>query len=148
MSVVSDHIKVFTDATARGNPGHSGMGIVIMNADDTIIAEHKEYIGIITNNQAEYSALIKSIELIKKLELDFNKIEFYSDSELMVKQLTGKYKIKDEKLKILAAKFLTGIRSINKNYTLTHILRSSNKLADILANKATDEFLRRPVPAN
>lgn len=138
----TEFIKVFTDATARGNPGHSGMGIVILDSDDEIIKEYHQYIGVITNNQAEYSAIVKSLELIKELDTTYNRIDFYSDSELMVKQLTGRYKIKDENLKILAHKFLAGIKILDKAYTITHILRSKNKLADVLANKATDDFLQ------
>ncbi len=138
----ADFIKVFTDATARGNPGHSGMGIVILDPQDEVLKEHCEYLGIVTNNQAEYSAIVKSIDIIKQLDVNYNKILFYSDSELMVKQLTGKYKIKDLKLKELSEKFFTGIRSIGKEFSITHVLRSDNKLADILANKATDEHLQ------
>ena len=138
----TEYIKVFTDATARGNPGHSGMGIVIMDPDDNVIYEYNQYIGIITNNQAEYSAIIKSIDLIKNLKSEFKRIQFFSDSELMVKQLTGRYKIKDAKLKGLAELFLSGVRSLQKDYTITHVFRADNKLADVLANKATDEYLQ------
>ena len=92
-------IKVFTDGAARGNPGHAGIGIVIYDMNDFIIRTYKEYLGETTNNQAEYRALLKSLDLIKKLEanieVNFDSIEFYSDSELLVKQINFDYHTRD-----------------------------------------------------
>ena len=89
-------IKVYTDATAKGNPGPSGLGIVIKDEADEILLTHKQYIGKATNNQGEYTALLESLKLLRNLNTEYDFVEFYSDSLLMVSQLTGKYKIKDK----------------------------------------------------
>lgn len=132
-------IKVYTDATAKGNPGPSGLGIVIKDESDEILLTHKQYIGKATNNQGEYTALLESLKLLKNLKTDYDFIEFYSDSLLMVSQLTGKYKIKDKYLMRNAMNFWDGINKLNKKYSITYIPREQNALADKLANEATRE---------
>ncbi|MBS1492589.1 MAG: ribonuclease HI family protein [Bacteroidetes bacterium] len=132
-------IKVFTDATAKGNPGPSGLGIVIKDESDEILLTHKEYIGKATNNQGEYTALLKSLTLLKNLNADYDFVEFYSDSLLMVSQLTGKYKIKDKYLMRNAMNFWEGINKLGKKHSITYIPREQNAIADKLANEATRE---------
>lgn len=132
-------IKVYTDATAKGNPGPSGLGIVIKDESDEILLTHKQYIGKATNNQGEYTALLESLKLLKNLNTEYDFVEFYSDSLLMVSQLTGKYKIKDKYLMRNAMNFWDGINKLNKKYSITYIPREQNAIADKLANEATRE---------
>jgi len=132
-------IKVYTDATAKGNPGPSGLGIVIKDESDEILLTHKQYIGKATNNQGEYTALLESLKLLKNLKTDYEFVEFYSDSLLMVSQLTGKYKIKDKYLMRNAMNFWDGINKLGKKYSITYIPREQNAIADKLANEATRE---------
>lgn len=136
------NIKVFTDGASRGNPGKSGIGIIIYDESDNILKTWNEYIGVTTNNQAEYKALLRSLDLAgeiveeKKLKLD--RIDFYADSELMVRQLKGEYKVKDAKLLLLYNEFRAKLSKFGNRYTITHIDREHNKEADKLANQAID----------
>lgn len=134
------NIKVFTDGASRGNPGASGIGIVIYDENNFILSSWNEYLGLATNNQAEYKAILKSLALIKKLQEDteFEKVEFYSDSMLMVNQINFDYKINEPELALLNNKFHVLIKKLNKPYTVTYIERSLNKAADRLANQAID----------
>ena len=132
-------IKVYTDATAKGNPGPSGLGIVIKDESDEILLTHKQYIGKATNNQGEYTALLESLKLLRNLNTEYDFVEFYSDSLLMVSQLTGKYKIKDKYLMRNAMNFWDGINKLGKKYSITYIPREQNAIADKLANEATRE---------
>lgn len=133
-------IKVFTDGASKGNPGKSGIGIVVYDENNFIINSHKEFLGDATNNQAEYKALLKSLDIIKKLSKDgeytFDRVEFYSDSELMVNQVNFDYYVKEPELAILNNKFHVKIKKLGFPYSITHIDRSLNKAADRLANLA------------
>jgi ribonuclease HI len=135
-------LKVFTDGASRGNPGISGIGIAITNEKNDIVRTWNEYLGKATNNQAEYMAIIKSIEILSEvLAKSGNKIdtvEFFADSELMVKQLRAEYKIKNPELKLLHSEFLKNIRKLGIKYTIQHVDRIHNKIADKLANQAID----------
>lgn len=133
-------LKVFTDGASRGNPGEAGIGIVVYDESDNIIKKWNEYIGKTTNNQAEYLALIKSLDLIRELKetIQIEFIEFFADSELMVKQLRLEYKVKDEGLKPLFKKFNTLINELKIPYKINHIERKLNKEADKLANMGID----------
>ena len=88
--------KLSTDGGARGNPGPAAFGYVLEAEDGTVLAAHGERIGIATNNVAEYSALIAGLE--KARDLAVSEVEVVSDSELMVKQMTGEYRVKNEAL--------------------------------------------------
>jgi len=135
-------IKVYTDGASRGNPGKAGIGIIIYDENNFILASFKEYLGEATNNQAEYKALLKSTELIKKIiesgDKDFDEIEFFADSELMVKQVTFDYQIKEPQLALLNNSFHVKMKKLGKKYTINHIVRELNKAADRLANQAID----------
>jgi len=139
-------LKVFTDGASRGNPGHAGIGIVILDENDFILRTYKEYLGQATNNQAEYKALIKSLDVIKKLgseeNTEFDEVEFYSDSELMVNQVNFDFRIKEPELALLNNKFHVKARKLNKPFSIVHIDRSKNKNADRLANLAVDGKLK------
>jgi len=133
-------IKVYTDGASRGNPGTSGIGIIIYDENNFILSSWNEYLGIATNNQAEYKAILKSLDLIKKLiaERDFDEIEFYADSLLMVNQLNFDFKINEPGLAILNNKFHVLMKKLNKSYKVIYIGREFNKAADRLANQAID----------
>ncbi|MBZ0201638.1 MAG: ribonuclease HI family protein [Ignavibacteria bacterium] len=133
-------LKVFTDGASRGNPGESGIGIIIYDDTGKIIKKWNEYTGKTTNNQAEYSALLKSIQLIEELnqamEIEF--IEFNADSELMIKQLKKQYKVKDAGLKQLYNSAIMQLSSLKIPHAFKHVERSLNKEADKLANQGID----------
>ncbi|WP_172602260.1 ribonuclease HI family protein [Candidatus Nitrosocosmicus franklandus] len=125
------------DGASRGNPGLSAIGIIIMK-DDKVIKEHGEFIGVKTNNQAEYEALRRALEICSDLDREVN---ILSDSELLINQRNLKYRIRSQELKILSRQ----IAALEKNYdkiTYKHVPRSKNRRADYLANKALDEYQR------
>jgi ribonuclease HI len=127
--------KLSTDGGARGNPGPAAFGYVIETEDGTVLAAHGETIGIATNNVAEYSALIAGLE--KARELAVEEVEVVSDSELMVKQMTGEYRVKNEALQELwqrASRLARGFRDVS----YTAVRREHNELADRLVNEALD----------
>ena len=127
------HLTVYTDGGSRGNPGPSGIGVVIRDDRGRTVKNLSKYIGETTNNVAEYSALIYGLQ--EALILRADEVIINTDSELLVRQLKGEYKIKDPQLKILYGQvehLLTGFAS----YEIRHIARSENKGADRLADKA------------
>ncbi len=125
---------IHTDGGARGNPGPSGVGVVLNIAGK--IKKYSEYIGRATNNQAEYKALIFALEKAKALKPE--KIQCYLDSELIVKQLNGIYKIKNKDLKPLFNQIITLSANFAK-ISFSHIPREKNKEADKLVNQAIDK---------
>jgi len=137
-----EKIKVYTDGASRNNPGKAGIGVIIYDDNNFILESFNEYLGEATNNQAEYKALLKSTDLLKKIidkgETNFNLIEFYSDSELMVKQINFDYQVKEPELALLNNKFHVKMKKLGKKYTIQHIDRELNKAADRLANMALD----------
>ena len=135
-------LKVYTDGASRGNPGLAGAGIIILDEKGIVISEVKKFLGVKTNNAAEYSALILSVEAIRNIASNIkenNEVCFYSDSQLMVNQITGRYKVKDPGLSKLYEEFISKVKSMKLKYTAVHIPRNENKLADKLANRAIDE---------
>ncbi len=134
-------LKVFTDGASRGNPGQSGIGVVVYDENNFIVESRKEYLGETTNNQAEYRAIIKSLDVLKKIfesGKDFGCIEFYSDSELIVNQLNFNYAVKEPGLALLNNKFHVKAKKLGIKFSIKHIERSLNKAADRLANLAID----------
>jgi ribonuclease HI len=127
--------RLSTDGGARGNPGPAAFGYVLEAEDGTILAAHGERIGVATNNVAEYSALVAGLE--RALELGVDELEVVSDSELLVKQMTGEYRVKNEALKELnerAARLARRLRRVD----YTAVRREHNELADRLVNEALD----------
>jgi ribonuclease HI len=127
--------KLSTDGGARGNPGPAAFAYVLEAEDGTVLAAHGETIGVATNNVAEYSALIAGLE--KARELGLRDVEVVSDSELMVKQMRGEYRVKNEallELSLQAARLARAIGSV----TYTAVRREHNELADRLVNEALD----------
>ncbi|HEY2354613.1 MAG TPA: reverse transcriptase-like protein [Gaiellaceae bacterium] len=127
--------RLFTDGGARGNPGPAAYGYVIEAEDGTVLAAHGEAIGVATNNVAEYSALIAG--LAKAAELQIPELEVVSDSELMVKQMQGVYRVKNEALRDLSLEAARNARAVGR-VTYTAVRREHNKLADRLVNDALD----------
>ena len=126
---------LFTDGGARGNPGPAAYGYVLEADDGTLLAAHGERIGIATNNVAEYRALIAGLE--KALELGLDQVGVVSDSELLVKQMTGEYRVKNEALRQLNSEASRVARRIG-DVSYTAVRREHNELADRLVNEALD----------
>jgi len=127
--------RLSTDGGARGNPGPAAYGFVLEDEDGTVLAAHGEKIGVATNNVAEYSALIAGLE--KALELGVDELEVVSDSELMVKQMLGQYRVKNEALQELWSRAGRLARTLGR-VDYTAVRREHNKLADQLVNEALD----------
>jgi ribonuclease HI len=127
--------RLFTDGGSRGNPGPAAFGYVLEADDGTILAAHGEAIGVATNNVAEYSALIAG--LARAAELHVGEVEVVSDSELLVKQMTGEYRVKNEALRELSLEASRLARKL-KRVTYRAVRREHNELADRLVNEALD----------
>ena len=127
--------KLFTDGGSRGNPGPAAYAFVLEAEDGTVLDARGEAIGVATNNVAEYSALVAGLE--RAAEAGVDELEVVSDSELMVKQMRGEYKVKNRALQDL---FLDASRSARKirRVTYTAVRREHNTLADGLVNEALD----------
>lgn len=129
----SKKVYLYTDGGSRGNPGPSGIGVVILDSDKKKIKEVFKYIGEATNNVAEYNALICGIE--EAIALGATDATICMDSELLVKQLNGEYKVKDANMKALFEKSLGLLKNFG-SFEIQHIERAMNKEADKLVNKA------------
>ena len=127
--------RLSTDGGARGNPGPAAYGYVLEADDGTVLAAHGEKIGVATNNVAEYSALIAGLE--KARELGVGEVEVVSDSELMVKQMRGEYRVKNEALRELSLEAGRLARQIG-SVSYRAVRREHNELADSLVNEALD----------
>lgn len=126
-----DVYTAYIDGASSGNPGDAGIGIVIYKNDEEILRESR-YIGMQTNNFAEYKAFLSLLEILEKHSI--KKIKVYTDSELLVKQLKGEYKINNEAIK----NFIEKIKKYKKiKYEIEHITRDKNKEADKLAKQAS-----------
>jgi len=136
--LTSVHLDIYTDGASRGNPGHSAIGAVIYNKSENTTIELSDYIGIGTNNNAEYIAVLTALKKARKLNAE--SVHIYLDSELIARQLTGKYKVKSPSLQQYFREIVKIIPSF-KSFKVTHILRENNKEADRLANKALDSLL-------
>jgi ribonuclease HI len=135
-------LKIFTDGGARGNPGPAGAGVVVLD-EDVVIYKGSRYLGVKTNNQAEYLALIMALTWVdenKKIVAQKG-ILFFLDSQLIVRQLNGRYKIKSDNIKTLAMLAKSLIKKIDNKIKFIFVPREKNKLADSLANKAMDEHI-------
>ena len=127
--------KLWTDGGARGNPGPAAYAYVLEDEDGNALAAHGEAIGVATNNVAEYSALIAGLE--KAVELGVDALDVISDSELMVKQMRGEYKVRNDALRQLSLRGAELAGRIGE-VTYTAVRREHNKLADQLVNEALD----------
>ncbi len=128
-------VIIHADGAARGNPGPAAIGATIKNEHGRLIARISRRIGTTTNNQAEYRAIIAALE--KASELGVRHADIYSDSELVVKQINGKYRVKKPALKPLHQQVRQLLGNL-EGFTITHIPREQNTEADSLANEALD----------
>ncbi len=134
---------LYTDGGARGNPGPAAAGVVIYDAKLKEIAKFATFLGIATNNQAEYQALILGLGRIQKLIGDAHRlaetsVEVFLDSELIVKQLQGEYRVKNKDLKPLVAK-VEELAGKFEHVAFRHVFRDKNTLADKLLNRELDK---------
>ena len=134
-------ITAHCDGGARGNPGPAGFGALIQDAGGHVLAELSEFLGIQTNNFAEYSGLLASLDFA--LSHGHRRLRVISDSELMVKQIQGKYKVKSPGLRPLFEQARKKIAQLDA-FEIVHALRHKNKDADRLANQAMDRGTQRP----
>jgi len=131
--------RLFTDGGARGNPGPAAAAYVLEAEDGTVLAAHGEAIGVATNNVAEYRALVAG--LARAGELGVDELEVVSDSELLVKQMRGEYKVKNAALQELSRRAGQLARELG-SVRYTAVRREHNELADRLVNEALDEAQR------
>jgi len=134
------HYSLYTDGGARGNPGPAAIGGVILGADQQVVKEFSRYLGETTNNQAEYRALIFGLEKIATLSGKHShttEVRSFLDSELIVKQMTGEYKVRDINLKPLHAQVQKLAQRFGR-VSFTHVRREKNAHADSLVNQALD----------
>src|SRR5690242_19084165 len=133
-------ITAFCDGGARGNPGPAGFGVYIEGARGEKLAELSEYLGFRTNNFAEYSGLLAALEFA--LRYDHPRLRVSSDSELMVKQIKGQYKVKSPDLRPLYEEAKRRIAGL-EFFQIQHVLRNKNREADRLANEAMDRGMAK-----
>lgn len=134
--MVSPVVNLYTDGACRGNPGQGGAGAVLVDETGEIVGTVKHSLGHCTNNIAEYRALILGLE--EALKKRYGQLNIFLDSELLVNQIKGSYKVKNEKLKILMLE-VRKLLSYFDSYRIEHIDRSKNCMADKLANQAIDD---------
>lgn len=127
--------RLWTDGGARGNPGPAAFAYVLEAEDGTVLDARGEAIGVATNNVAEYSALVAG--LARAVEAGVRELEVRSDSELMVKQMRGEYRVKNRDLQSLFLDASRAARAVGR-VTYTHVRREHNELADRLVNEALD----------
>jgi ribonuclease HI len=127
--------RLFTDGGARGNPGPAASAFVLEAEDGTVLEARGTAIGVATNNVAEYRALVEGLR--RAAEVGVNELEVVSDSELLVKQMRGEYRVKNEALRALHHE-ASGLADAMKRVTYTAVRRDQNELADRLVNEALD----------
>ena len=128
-----ERVIIATDGASRGNPGPAAIGATIKDGQGTLIARISRHIGIATNNQAEYQAVIAALN--EALRLGARKVDISMDSELVVRQLSGRYRVKNAVLKSLYREVKRLLERL-EIFTITHVPRNQNKEADQLANMA------------
>ena len=130
-------LTIHIDGASRGNPGPSGIGVVIIK-NKLIIAEYNEFIGKKTNNQAEYAALKKALQIASILD---NEITVLSDSKLVVSQRKNKYRVRNKQIKIIFRE-ISNLEKQFRTVIYRYVPRAKNHDADFLANRAIDEALK------
>ncbi len=134
---LTEKIKIFTDGASRGNPGPAALGVAFYDENNVLLAEFKQHLGVQTNNYAEYMAVIKALEI--SLDKGAKLLDIYCDSQLLVKQMSGEYKVKSPTIRAL---FIRAKKLTEQFHRVSfhHIKREFNKKADALANQALDGF--------
>ena len=139
MAGIEKEWLLMVDGAARGNPGEAGCGAAICDETGAVVKELSRYLGHTTNNVAEYEALLMGLEAL--VQMGRKKVRVQSDSQLLVRQLNGEYRVKDEKLKVLFQRAVSLLRRFDA-YRILHVPRESNKLADRLANRGIDDAVK------
>ena len=138
---------VRTDGAARGNPGPASAGAVLLSLARPDARNHRaepdasisDYLGVQTNNVAEYTAVVRAVAL--GLELGARRLELLLDSKLIVEQISGHWRVKDAKLRVLWAEVLKLLRQLPDGWTAAHVPRAQNSLADAMCNEAIDRVM-------
>lgn len=136
VKAVAGRHELYVDGASRGNPGEAGAGALIKDPSARVVKRLKKFLGRTTNNVAEYSALVMGLEAARSMGID--RISVFADSELMVKQLNGVYKVKSEDLRPLYEKAAALSKGF-KEFSIRHIYREKNAAADALSNEAIDD---------
>ena len=129
-------LRVNVDGGARGNPGPAAIAAVVRDGDDRVLERHSMRIGTATNNVAEYRALLLGIE--RGAELGASHLELIGDSELIVRQVRGEYKVKDETLRALHRQVRAALEGF-EDWSIRHVRRDENAEADLLVNEELDK---------
>lgn len=134
---MSGRIRVHGDGGSRGNPGPAAAAAVLLTASGEVIEKRSEFMGVATNNQAEYLAVELGLRALR--ELGYTKADFFLDSQLVVRQLNGQYKVKHPEMK----NAFDRIQALKKglDVTFTHVLRVDNTIADTVVNECLDAHL-------
>jgi len=133
-------VHAYTDGASRGNPGESGIGILAKDEEGNVLLSASGYIGRTTNNLAEYTALLALLKRVKTLNC--SRLIVHSDSELMVKQMRGEYRIKNEEIRGYQEKIQRILSKSPFEFEILHIPREMNGEADALANRGIDSRKR------
>ncbi len=131
-------LRVYSDGAARGNPGHSGAGAVLVEPSGQVVDRLGKYLGVQTNNYAEYMGLLLGLKRAR--EMGVSEIEVFADSELMIRQLGGRYQVKSPSLRPLYEEALKLLNHFSR-VKLVHVPREMNTAADEMSNRAIDERL-------
>lgn len=131
-------LSLYTDGASRGNPGEAGAGISIVDEQGNELFSASEYLGQCTNNEAEYRALLHGLANVR--QFGCGRLAVYLDSELIVRQILGQYKVKNANLKLFFAEAVKRLGEF-PTYSISHIRREKNSRADHLANQAIDDHL-------
>lgn len=134
---------MFTDGAARGNPGPAGLGVVIEDDQGLRLRGLHRWLGVATNNEAEYHALIEGLKAVSEWKPD--RLEIYLDSKLVVEQVNGKYRVKKPELQTLHRQAVDLLKQF-KEVSIGHVERERNKGADALANMAIDAHVKKDSP--
>lgn len=129
-------VTLYTDGGSRGNPGKAACAYVVTNEKDEVLFSEGKYLSICTNNQAEYNGLIQGLRYLIKENI--KDVTVLMDSELVIKQVRGEYKVKDANIKLLISQ-INGILPMFEHISFNHIPREKNKKADKLVNEILDQ---------
>jgi ribonuclease HI len=130
-----ERVVLYVDGGARGNPGPSGIGVVVTDSEGNELARANDYIGVATNNAAEYRALLLGLEQARALGA--RQVEIVNDSQLVARQMAGEYRVKSDDLRPLHRRALAALRGFER-WSIRSVPRSENELADALVNEAID----------
>ncbi|HSS51069.1 MAG TPA: ribonuclease HI family protein [Thermoanaerobaculia bacterium] len=138
-------LRLRADGGSRGNPGPAALGVVIEDDQGEKLRTFHKWLGVATNNQAEYLALIEGLKEVEAWKPD--RLKVYLDSKLVVEQVNGNWKVKERELKELHRQATELLKQYGDRVTVQHVGREENRRADMLVNMALDEKVKKPKPA-